>query len=184
MLFKFFFKYLKVSPQTFDFIVGTKSSRNSAINPNYSNMVFGKYDPKLLIQLTYDHRKVMAYCDNIAAFAKNDDWLQVNIAIIDLMNIMCEHRKVEFRYLYARLEYSYKTKSEEHDMINFIRKEMKKTSTSFFKFCEYHLDISESPQKQQSFYKEFLRQHYSLKTKIELEESSLFPIYDLLYKKH
>lgn len=179
---RFFTQYLKAATQLWRSWIKSKKIGQSFSDLADSSMV-DDYDPTLIPRLMKDHQEILEYNAKITKSALKDDWSRIHLDFIQLNKLLHKHFATESHALYARLEDAYAPRSEEYRMIVFIRQEMDMTGSNFIEFIEFYADIAKNSIKQRSFTHEFNEQCYALRNKISLEENSLYPIYDLLYKK-
>lgn len=155
---------------------------SAVIHPN-DNLVSTDYNPELITNLINEHKDIIKISNSIKNLAQKREWLSAQEQLKYLAHLITTHMNAETVTLYRVLEHIHNPDSLEVEMIKFIRQEMAAVGTDLLSFIEKYSDIEIDQLDKKSFVYEYNKLLYTLIARIELEESTLYPLYSILLEK-
>lgn len=153
-----------------------KEKKTEDIHPEqYAPGTHIAYHDDLIDQLIADHKKILAIYDNTAN-AYNEDEEGILVEQLHLLKIeLTSHLLKENTKLYVYLKSMYRNNAENKELISRMQKDMSKISRLIFDFlnrCGEAGMVFDT-----KFKKELDTMGHVLRTLIEAEESTLYPLY-------
>ena len=155
---------------------------SAVIQPNDS-LVSTDYNPELITNLINEHKDIIEISNSIKNLAQKREWLSAQEQLKYLAHLITTHMNAETVTLYRVLEHIHNPDSLEVEMIKFIRQEMAAVGTDLLSFIKKYSDIEIDQLDKKSFVYEYNKLLYTLIARIELEESTLYPLYSILLEK-
>ncbi len=155
----------------------------SALSTNHSP-VSTDYNPELITNLINEHKDIIDVSNSIKNLAQTHEWLSAQEQLKYLSELISMHMNAETVTLYLILEHIHSPDSLEVEMIKFIRQEMASVGTDLLDFIEKYSTVDLDQLNKKSFIYEYDKLLYTLTARIELEESTLYPLYEILLVKN
>lgn len=145
--------------------------------------VHGDYNPELITNLINEHKDIVEISDSIKNLAQKREWLLAQEKLKLLSDLITAHMNAETLTLYRVLEQIHSPDSLEVEMIKFIRQEMAAIGVDLLSFIKKYSNVEIDQLDKKSFVYEYNKLLYTLTARIELEESTLYPLYEILLDK-
>lgn len=152
----------------------------SAIIRSNDNSVSRDYNPELITNLINEHKDIIEISNSIKNLAQKREWLSAQEQLKYLGQLITMHMSAETVTLYRILEHIHSPDSLEVEMIKFIRQEMAAVGMDLLSFIKKYSEIDVDQLDKRTFVYEYNKLFYTLTARIELEESTLYPLYEIL----
>lgn len=141
------------------------------------------YNPNLIPLLLHEHQEIIRFCLLIQDLAQESRWAEVQSQMKLLASLLHHHMDAETATLYAQMQGTHAPNSQETEIIQLIRSEMRAIGNELLDLINFYTTLNSNQINQAEFLKQFSKTFYRLRCRIELEESTLYPLYEVLYKK-
>jgi len=153
-----------------------ENSQKTTQHPFDSNKI--KYNPNLINELENDHKKLLDVYGKIwsEAFEKKD-YVKTNRMITNFKNLFQAHLLAENIRFYVYLEQSLKDDPENLSIVKEFRLDMNKIARAATNFCKKYQGLF-TPRHVEQFEKDYQAIGKVLTQRIDLEENSLYILYE------
>lgn len=138
------------------------------------------YNPELITILIKEHKDIVKVSYSIKNLIDHREWKKAQDQLKQLSSLIHAHMNAETVTLYQILEQIHLSESEEVEMIKFIRKEMAAVGFDLIEFIDKYSNMAIEDINKNTFINEYDKLLYSMSARIELEESTLYPLYEIL----
>ncbi|MGL4675889.1 MAG: hemerythrin domain-containing protein [Wohlfahrtiimonas sp.] len=138
------------------------------------------YNPELITILIKEHKDIVKVSYSIKNLIDHHEWKKAQDQLKHLSSLIHAHMNAETVTLYHILEQIHLSESEEVEMIKFIRKEMAAVGFDLIGFINKYSEIPVENINKNAFINEYDKLLYTMSARIELEESTLYPLYEIL----
>lgn len=138
------------------------------------------YNPELITNLINEHKDILNISNSIVAAAQKQKWAVVQNDLAHLAALLDQHMNAETKTLYQILEHIHAPASLEVEMIQFIRQEMSEIGHDLLNFIHQYNELNPKEIRLNVFLYEYKKLLFTLTARIELEESTLYPLYEIL----
>lgn len=145
--------------------------------------IFDDYNPDLIENLTKEHKEILKTCFIIEHLASEQEWEKTQAAMQSLSHLLNRHVDKENHILFQLLEDALEDDSQEIEMVQYIRRDLNQLSSNLRNFIHQYCNMPHDAINGSQFCKEFALMLRYVERRIELEESALYPLYEILYKK-
>ncbi len=136
------------------------------------------FDMSLIGSLESDHVKILDLFYEVLLFAKNKDYKNVHLSLVDFAAVFTDHIQVEDDHLYTYLKILASTRSQlEQRVVSNFSSEMKDISISISTFLTQSAFIPVNENNVDLFIEELQQIEPLLLNRISREEEVLYPIY-------
>lgn len=136
-----------------------------------------RFDPELIANLKDDHRSLLGLYGEIKEDFEAQNFKSVADKLKTFRRALQEHLLTENVKLYIYLSYSFKSDASHFELIRGFRKEMDGIAKTAMAFLKKYADIGVDPSLAAGFAKDFAAIGKVLGTRIQKEESTLYPLY-------
>lgn len=155
----------------------------SAVIHFNDNLVSTDYNPELITNLINEHKDIIEISNSIKNLAQKQEWHSAQEQLKYLDHLITTHMSAETVTLYRILEHIHMPDSLEVELIKFIRQEMAAVGIDLLAFIKKYSDIEIDQLDKKAFVYEYNKLLHTLTARIELEESALYPLYEILLDK-
>lgn len=155
----------------------------SAVIQFNDNLVSTDYNPDLITNLINEHKDIIEISNSIKNLAQEQEWHSAQEQLKYLADLIATHMNAETITLYRILEHIHAPDSLEVEMIKFIRQEMAAVGIDLLLFIKQYSDVTIDQLDKNAFMYEYSRLLHTLIARIELEKSTLYPLYEILLDK-
>ncbi|WP_143691428.1 hemerythrin domain-containing protein [Wohlfahrtiimonas larvae] len=138
------------------------------------------YNPELITNLINEHKDIIEISNSIKNLAQKREWDLAQEQLKYLSKLITMHMNAETVTLYRILEHIHTPNSLEVEMIKFIRQEMTSVGIDLINFIKKYNSIESEQWDKRVFIYEYNKLLYTLTARIELEENTLYPLYEIL----